>query len=182
MSYSSLISPTSHIITNGRTLFISFPRRANRSMRRSDIRNHYHEYAQADQRTWKDLWDTYLECHFAISYMSLEMLLAMRARMHLERLTRPLCQRKLLGCVLYCCFISCVADDCCRVQPSEQEFPHFQIISAAKTGSTSLYQYLCQHPNVSCAAKRKELNLLRSYQLNDISKKVCVCQRSTPFC
>lgn len=44
----------------------------------------------------------------------------------------------------------------------QQQVPQFQIISAAKTGSTSLYSYLCQHPSISCLAKKKELNLLRN--------------------
>lgn len=44
----------------------------------------------------------------------------------------------------------------------KQQAPQFQIISAAKTGSTSLYSYLCQKPSIECLAKKKELNLLRS--------------------
>ena len=53
--------------------------------------------------------------------------------------------------------------DIFRIQP-----PQFQIISAAKTGSTSIYSYLCQHSSIQCLAKRKELNLLRNklYRLN----------------
>jgi len=44
----------------------------------------------------------------------------------------------------------------------EIQIPQFQIVSAAKTGSTSLYAYLCQLPSVKCIAKKKELNLLRN--------------------
>lgn len=44
----------------------------------------------------------------------------------------------------------------------EQQYPQFQIIAAAKTGSTSLYSYLCQHHSIECLAKKKETNLLRS--------------------
>lgn len=42
------------------------------------------------------------------------------------------------------------------------EAPQFQIGAAAKTGSTSLYSYVCQHPSIECLAKKKETNLLRT--------------------
>ena len=37
--------------------------------------------------------------------------------------------------------------------------PHFLIIGAQKCGTTSLYNYLIQHPQV-CAASQKELHFL----------------------
>jgi len=55
-----------------------------------------------------------------------------------------------------------------------QQIPQFQIIAAAKTGSTSLYSYLCQHPSIKCLAKKKELNLLRSIHVEK-SAKVLIC-------
>ena len=51
-------------------------------------------------------------------------------------------------------------------------FPQFQIIAAAKTGSTSLYSYLCEHPSINCAAKKKELNLLRTGSMTLKSREV----------
>ena len=50
----------------------------------------------------------------------------------------------------------------CSKELRMNPFPQFQIIAAAKTGSTSLYSYLCDHPEIHCAAKKKELNLLRT--------------------
>jgi hypothetical protein len=71
-------------------------------------------------------------------------------------------------------FHSLQSADCsnCSRDLRENPFPQFQIISAAKTGSTSLYSYLCEHPSIDCAAKRKELNLLRSYQIDFASEVV----------
>jgi len=54
----------------------------------------------------------------------------------------------------------------------EQQYPQFQIISAAKTGSTSMYSYLCQHPSIQCLAKKKETNLLRSKEMLSLVEKV----------
>ena len=54
----------------------------------------------------------------------------------------------------------------------EQTPPQFQIIAAAKTGSTSLYSYLCKHPEIQCFAKRKELNLLRQAHMKVGTEKV----------
>ena len=51
-------------------------------------------------------------------------------------------------------------------------FPQFQIVAAAKTGSTSLFSYLCQHPSIDCIARKKETNLLRSSDLKVDSVKV----------
>lgn len=51
-----------------------------------------------------------------------------------------------------------------------EQIPQFQIIAAAKTGSTSLYSYLCQHPSIKCLAKKKELNLLRSMHVEQSAK------------
>jgi len=51
-------------------------------------------------------------------------------------------------------------------------FPQFQVVAAAKTGSTSLFSYLCQHPSISCIARKKETNLLRSSKLKVGSEQV----------
>ena len=51
-------------------------------------------------------------------------------------------------------------------------FPQFQIVAAAKTGSTSLFSYLCQHPDIHCIARKKETNLLRSSKLKVNSEQV----------
>ncbi len=53
-----------------------------------------------------------------------------------------------------------------------QQYPQFQIISAAKTGSTSLYSYLCQHPDNENLAKKKETNILRSANMMIRNEKV----------
>jgi len=50
----------------------------------------------------------------------------------------------------------------CPSELLEQQYPQFQIIATAKTGSTSLYSYLCQHPSIQCLARKKETNLLRN--------------------
>ena len=50
----------------------------------------------------------------------------------------------------------------CPTDIFQVQLPQFQIVSAAKTGSTSLYSYLCGHSSIQCLAKRKELNLLRN--------------------
>ena len=55
-----------------------------------------------------------------------------------------------------------------------QEAPQFQIVAAAKTGSTSLYSYLCENPYIECLAKKKELNLLRDGRMKTQTDKVKV--------
>ena len=67
-----------------------------------------------------------------------------------------------------------IANSACLGSIYEQQLPQFQIVSAAKTGSTSLYSYLCQHPEIQCLAKRKELNILRSSEIKVRSEKVIV--------
>ena len=56
----------------------------------------------------------------------------------------------------------------------EQQHPQFQIISAAKTGSTSLYSYLCQHSSIECLARKKETNLLRNDQIRPENEEVFI--------
>ena len=66
----------------------------------------------------------------------------------------------------------------------EQQYPQFQIISAAKTGSTSLYSYLCQHSSIKCLARKKETNLLRNDQAKPKNEQVITYfwrRRSTQF-
>ena len=65
-----------------------------------------------------------------------------------------------------------IADSVCQSSIFVQQPPQFQIVSAAKTGSTSLYSYLCQHPEIECLAKKKELNLLHSSKIRVKSEKV----------
>jgi len=60
----------------------------------------------------------------------------------------------------------------CPADIFDQEPPQFQIIAAAKTGSTSLYSYLCNFPSIECFAKKKELNLLRDGKMKIRSAKV----------
>ena len=67
-----------------------------------------------------------------------------------------------------------IANGACLGSIHEQQLPQFQIVSAAKTGSTSLYSYLCQHPEIQCLAKKKELNILRSPEIKVKSEKVIV--------
>lgn len=62
--------------------------------------------------------------------------------------------------IFYICFPKV---NSCPNDLLEQQFPQFQVIAAAKTGSTSLYSYLCQLPSIECLAKKKELNLLRNH-------------------
>lgn len=67
--------------------------------------------------------------------------------------------------ILIECFLawSCMATASkCWEELRMNPFPQFQIVSAAKTGSTSLYSYLCEHAEIRCTAKKKELNLLRT--------------------
>ena len=66
----------------------------------------------------------------------------------------------------------------------EQQYPQFQIISAAKTGSTSLYSYLCQHSSIECLARKKETNLLRNAQARPKNEQVITYfwrRRTTQF-
>ena len=63
----------------------------------------------------------------------------------------------------------------------EQQAPQFQIVASAKTGSTSLYAYLCQHPSVACLAKRKETNLLRSRMRNGVSARQIILAKTDLF-
>ena len=51
-------------------------------------------------------------------------------------------------------------------------FPQFQVVAAAKTGSTSLFSYLCQLPSINCIARKKETNLLRDSKLKVGSEQV----------
>ena len=60
----------------------------------------------------------------------------------------------------------------CPKNLTATSFPQFQIVAAAKTGSTSLFSYLCQHPKIQCAARKKETNLLRSNRLKVSSAQV----------
>ena len=60
----------------------------------------------------------------------------------------------------------------CDENIEKNPYPQFQIVAAAKTGSTSLYSYLCDHPLIECAAKKKELNLLRSNNIRIRTDKV----------
>ena len=60
----------------------------------------------------------------------------------------------------------------CSLDLRGNPFPQFQIIAAAKTGSTSLYSYLCDHTSIDCIAKKKELNFLRSNQIDLSNDKV----------
>ena len=71
-----------------------------------------------------------------------------------------------LSWAYYACALECSED--LRMNP----YPQFQIVAAAKTGSTSLYSYLCEHPMIQCAAKKKELNLLRTNSMNVKSEQV----------
>lgn len=48
-----------------------------------------------------------------------------------------------------------MADEQNKHQPSKGRMPDFIIIGAAKSGTTTLYQYLCRHPNIYMP-KRKE--------------------------
>jgi len=69
--------------------------------------------------------------------------------------------------------IDCVLNDCPQ-DIFDQQYPQFQIIAAAKTGSTSLYSYLCQHPSIECLAKKKETNILRNERMIPRTEKVCL--------
>lgn len=55
-----------------------------------------------------------------------------------------------------------IAPILCQEDIFRIEAPQFLIGAAAKTGSTSLYSYLCQHPSIERLAKKKETNLLRT--------------------
>lgn len=79
----------------------------------------------------------------------------------IESMTRTY---KHLRAVLLSSFISLratFATSLCSENIFERQYPQFQIIAAAKTGSTSLYSYLCQHSSIACLSKKKETNLLR---------------------
>ena len=75
-----------------------------------------------------------------------------------------MCSLVLLTITFFLCtsFLFSEAHTRCSKDIFQIQPPQFQIISAAKTGSTSLYSYLCQHSSVECLAKKKELNLLRN--------------------
>lgn len=62
------------------------------------------------------------------------------------------------------------AENCSR-DLAVNPYPQFQIVAAAKTGSTSMYSYLCDHPDIQCAARKKELNLLRGSNIKLKTKK-----------
>lgn len=76
----------------------------------------------------------------------------------------------LIECFLAWAYVA-GAHECSRELRMNQ-FPQFQIIAAAKTGSTSLYSYLCEHSVIQCAAKKKELNLLRTRGIKLRSEQV----------
>ena len=63
----------------------------------------------------------------------------------------------------------------CSQDLGANPYPQFQIVAAAKTGSTSMYSYLCDHPDIQCAARKKELNLLRGNNIRLKTKKVSCC-------
>ena len=93
--------------------------------------------------------------------------------------------------LLVCVFRVFQTSRACTENIFLQQIPQFQIIAAAKTGSTSLYSYLCQHPSIKCLAKKKELNLLRSMHvqqsakvlisifLNKLNKLVCAGEKES---
>ena len=85
-----------------------------------------------------------------------------------------MCSLVLLTITFFLCtsFLFSEAHTRCSKDIFQIQPPQFQIISAAKTGSTSLYSYLCQHPEIECLAKKKELNLLRSPKIRVKSEKV----------